>query len=73
VSGATILKDFTAQGKVADRFEAMFWGDARSGKERAAMVHEIAAEIIDWRNPEPVPERLAPDPPPGLRYWLGGV
>ena len=58
------------ESDLAEHMERVLWGVPGSGKDRAAAMFEICAELIDWKNPEPLPEHLVPDPPPGMRYWL---
>jgi hypothetical protein len=68
--GDPVLIGREIEDELADSVENWLWGVPGSGKERAAAVFEACAEIIDWKNPEPLPEHLTPDPPPGMRYWL---
>lgn len=51
--------------------EEYFWGGGEEHrKSQAAQLYANSADIIDWKNPPPVPEHLKPEPPKPMRYWL---
>ena len=64
---------FARENEAMGKFMAdYYWGYEGGERARLADLYAISEEIIDWKNPSPIPERLAPEPPSGLRYWLDG-